>query len=274
MRNQFLFFDIDGTLKDFRSKEVPASASEAIRKAQKNGCLCFIASGRPRFLIHEEYGFEPNGLIFASGAGFELNGRVVLSRVFPDHLIRELVRMAEQCHVGYNLQCFDRGFASRSFRQDFDAIRQNSELKGYLDENFLMVGQQPIDQYKNEPVYKIDVHYYKDSARSAFLSFLKGKVEYAATISMNPSFTEGAELSPYDVNKGTGVLMVVTHYHGDMDNTWAFGDSMNDYEMIRTVRHGVAMANGVEEVKKAAEYVTDCPSEDGIAHALAHYHLI
>lgn len=275
MRNQFLFFDIDGTLKDFKTIGVPKSASEAIQKAQKNGCLTFIASGRPRFLIKEDYGFTPHGLIFANGAGFELNGRVVLSRTFDQNLVHELMRTAEQCRVGYNLQCFDEGFANESFRHDIEVMMGNrGAMKGYLEDDYILRGIRPMKQYDGQDVYKIDIHYYEDSAKAAFLAFLKGKVEYAATLSMSADIQAGAELSPCDVSKGTGVLMVVTHYHGDMDKTWAFGDSMNDYAMIKCVRHGVAMANGVEKLKEAAEYVTDSPHEDGIAHALEHYHLI
>lgn len=274
MRNNFLFFDIDGTLKDFQTHGVPESASDAIRRAQDRGCLAFIASGRPRFLLNEDFGFRPNGIIFASGAGFELNGRVVLSRTFAPQILRELMHKAEQCHVSYNLQGFDCGFASERFHHDFTDEMINGKMKGYLEDDYLKRGLKPMTEYDGQDIYKIDIHYYKDSAKSTFQNWLKGRAEYAGTASMNPMFTEGAELSPIDVNKGTGVLMVVTHYHGDMDRTYAFGDSMNDYEMIQTVKHGVVMSNGVEQLKKIGEYVTDSPHEDGIAKALKHYGLI
>ena len=274
MQNNFLFFDIDGTLKDFRTNGVPKSASDAIRKAQGNGCLAFIASGRPRFILNEDFGFTPNGFIFASGAGFELNGKVVLSRTFDPKLLQELMRKAEQCHVSYNLQGFEGGYASPHFYHDFEDEMTNGKMKGYLEDDYLSKGLRPMNLYHEEPIYKIDIHYYKDSAKSTFMNWLKGRAEYAGTASMNPNFLDGAELSPVDVNKGTGVLMVVTHYHGDMEKTYAFGDSLNDYEMIRTVRHGVAMSNGVKQLREIAEYVTDSPHEDGIAKSLFHYHLI
>lgn len=47
MNKKLIFFDIDGTLLDEQSGSVPASTIEAIEKAQKNGHLCFINTGRP-----------------------------------------------------------------------------------------------------------------------------------------------------------------------------------------------------------------------------------
>ena len=54
----------------------------------------------------------------------------------------------------------------------------------------------------------------------------------------------------------------------------AFGDGENDIEMLRFVGVGVAMGNGGDAVKAAADYVTDAVDEDGIAKALRHFGLI
>jgi hypothetical protein len=47
-----------------------------------------------------------------------------------------------------------------------------------------------------------------------------------------------------------------------------FGDGMNDLPMIEIAGLGVCMANGRDELKEAADYVTLSNDEDGIAHAL------
>ena len=56
--------------------------------------------------------------------------------------------------------------------------------------------------------------------------------------------------------------------------TMAFGDGHNDIEMLRFAGIGVAMGNASDEVKGAADYVTDSVDEDGIALALQHFGLI
>ena len=48
----------------------------------------------------------------------------------------------------------------------------------------------------------------------------------------------------------------------------ACGDSSNDLEMIRMAGVGVAMENGTNEVKNAADYITESNEEDGAAKAI------
>ena len=58
-----------------------------------------------------------------------------------------------------------------------------------------------------------------------------------------------------------------------MADTYGFGDSLNDLEMIKECSHGIVMGNGQDEVKALAEFVTTNVDEDGIANALRHFGL-
>ena len=49
---------------------------------------------------------------------------------------------------------------------------------------------------------------------------------------------------------------------------------MNDYEIIRAAGIGVAMGNAIEELKTAADYVTDDIGRDGVYKACLHFGLI
>jgi Cof subfamily protein (haloacid dehalogenase superfamily) len=44
----------------------------------------------------------------------------------------------------------------------------------------------------------------------------------------------------------------------------AFGDDYNDIEMIKGCGVGIAMGNGIEEVKKVAKYICETNNEDGV----------
>ena len=54
----------------------------------------------------------------------------------------------------------------------------------------------------------------------------------------------------------------------------AFGDGENDIQMLKFAGVGIAMGNADDEVKAAADYVTDSVDENGIEKALRHFHLI
>jgi hydroxymethylpyrimidine pyrophosphatase-like HAD family hydrolase len=49
----------------------------------------------------------------------------------------------------------------------------------------------------------------------------------------------------------------------------AFGDEDNDFEMIEYAGHGVAMGNGIDELKRLANAVTGTNEQDGIAAYLS-----
>lgn len=56
--------------------------------------------------------------------------------------------------------------------------------------------------------------------------------------------------------------------------SYAFGDSINDVEMLKHVQHGIAMGNGTKAAKEAADYITAPLHEDGIYKGLEHFGLI
>ncbi len=51
----------------------------------------------------------------------------------------------------------------------------------------------------------------------------------------------------------------------------AIGDNYNDKGMIEFAHTGVAMGNAPDEIKAAADYITDTNNNDGVAKALHHF---
>ena len=47
MKKKCLFFDIDGTLVDEQTHQIPQSTIEALRAARRSGSVVFINTGRP-----------------------------------------------------------------------------------------------------------------------------------------------------------------------------------------------------------------------------------
>ena len=65
-----VFFDIDGTLRDFDTGRIPESAREAVAQARREGILCFAATGRHLLEIEEESlleGVSLDGLVTLNG---------------------------------------------------------------------------------------------------------------------------------------------------------------------------------------------------------------
>lgn len=70
------------------------------------------------------------------------------------------------------------------------------------------------------------------------------------------------------LSKATGILNVLAHLGIRIEDTYAFGDGLNDLEMIELCGTGVAMGNAVPEVKAAADVICGRVNEGGLEQAL------
>ena len=75
-------------------------------------------------------------------------------------------------------------------------------------------------------------------------------------------------------DKGTAVQRLCGHLDIAQKDTIAFGDSMNDYEMMETAGISVAMGNACEELKSVADVVCGTVKEDGVYYEFQRMGLI
>lgn len=86
------FFDIDGTLVDGPTHQIPQSAVEAIRKLRENGHLAFINTGRTLVSIEpriREIGFD--GLVCGCGTHIYYEGETLFSHSILHEKCTEIV---------------------------------------------------------------------------------------------------------------------------------------------------------------------------------------
>jgi Cof subfamily protein (haloacid dehalogenase superfamily) len=79
------------------------------------------------------------------------------------------------------------------------------------------------------------------------------------------------ELMPKNVSKGNAVKELAERLHLSLDQVMAIGDQGNDLSMIKTAGIGVAMENGIDEVKKNAQFITANNNESGVAKAIRKF---
>ena len=68
---------------------------------------------------------------------------------------------------------------------------------------------------------------------------------------------------PLGVSKGSAIRRLCQLLEVPRENTYAAGDAENDIAMLRAAHMGIAMINGSEEVKKAADHVTKSDNDHG-----------
>ena len=83
-----------------------------------------------------------------------------------------------------------------------------------------------------------------------------------------PSGSAWIDAMQRGVSKASGIQQLMDHYGIDADEVMAFGDSMNDYEIIRLVGQGCAMANGRPALRAVADRVIGCNRDHAVQQEL------
>lgn len=71
------------------------------------------------------------------------------------------------------------------------------------------------------------------------------------------------EINPLGASKGSAIPYIASYYNIPLSNTMAFGDGVNDKEMLETATIGVAMKNSRGTLRFLADDVTDFDNKDG-----------
>lgn len=69
----------------------------------------------------------------------------------------------------------------------------------------------------------------------------------------------------HTATKWNAVKQIAKHWYITVEEIAAFGDDFNDIEMLSNCKIGVAVSNGLDKAKAAADYVCDSNDNDGAA---------
>ncbi len=80
------------------------------------------------------------------------------------------------------------------------------------------------------------------------------------------------EIHGANANKGSSLLKVANHLNISKENIIAFGDGVNDFELLDAAGHGVWMVNGNEDLKLSTNnHTTFSNNDDGVIKYLQEY---
>ena len=255
MNIQAVFFDIDGTFYDHVTNSVLASTKEAVRKLQEQGYKVALCSGRPLQLAAELPVFDEfcwDGFIGGSGISvYDEKQRLIWENAFSREQLTKLFAIAQK----HELPLYVNG------EKNFLTKPLPAEKEFILD--LFHLGIPEIRAWNNE---RVDV-----------LSIFEGKAydysmfAHVDNIRLQPSCDYIMDILKKDTNKASGIAQLMRYWQLEDGAYMAFGDSMNDYEIVREAGIGIAMGNSVEELKAVADYVADDIDRDGVWKACRHF---
>lgn len=125
-----------------------------------------------------------------------------------------------------------------------------------------------FDKFKNQNIMKIIMALPTESERQAMRGSVQNKVDPSK---LTVTFSSGryVEFNPAGVNKGSAAIQLGKLLNINPDEIIAAGDNGNDLPMLKVVGLPVSVANGIDEVRDAAKYVTKADNnQDALAEVI------
>lgn len=277
MNRKMIFLDIDGTLVS--SMAAPsARTAEAVRGARTKGHRVFLCTGRNMPIIGNdilEVGFD--GVIASAGSYVEIDGKVLFDHILPEETIQHCLSIFH----GQGMYCRIETPEGIYTDPQMEALlktaapdQSNSELIRMQKEIEAGIPILPYEAYPRRGAYKICFTSRDLESVDRTRQDLEDRFDYVVHPYADSSSCFNGEIIPKGIGKGRGMELVCRHFEDSLEHTVAFGDSMNDYEMMMAAGVSVAMGNACEELKRIADRVCETVREDGIYHEFVRMGLI
>ena len=260
---KLIAIDTDGTLLNSQG-EIQASTKEAISKALDRGVKVVLCSGRPIAGLapymnelgikgEDQYAVTLNGAISRKASR-----EIMTSDLIANSVYRQLTAYALSLKLPFNIVDFESRIIT--LNHDIDP----------------MVYQQA---YENQAVLFVrSVEEFPEKGQAIAKACFVGSQELLDRVEdwgqdFNVLRTDARflELLNPKVNKGQGLKELCGRLEIAPEEVMAIGDERNDLDMFAFTGTSVAMGNGNDLVKQAADYVTSSNDEDGIAQALEKF---
>lgn len=261
--------DVDRTLLK-ENFLIPDYTIEMVKRAREQGVefmLCtgrFFGSARPycKYLGIDLPIISSNGAAVVDYYTWE----PVIAHPIPVDICCELFDLLDELRIHYHFYT-DRRFYVREGLNDGD-FRQKHNINLPPEEQYEVIETaDPRGVARRERVYKIAC---RCPSEEEDRCFRRGFCDNEK-ISITSSFTYVYEIQAAGVNKGASLAEYADMRGIRPEEILAIGDNHNDIEMIRYAGTGVAVGNALEELKAAADYITDRAENAGVGKAIARF---
>ena len=256
-RKSIISFDLDMTLLDHENYQITPSAMEAVERLRKHHRIV-LATGRDMDNYYSSQfrdQIHPDGIIHMNGTKVTAGDKLIFNHRMAPELVKELLEFAQENGLSLGVTVGDTDYYTNP-----EGVRENDRKRwGEMNRQFadpwllLKMPVRPLAYIGGEEGVRL----------------LEGRFPQVKF----PMFAGklGADVVEQEASKAEGLKRLCRYWGIELSHTAAFGDSMNDLEIVQTAGIGIAMGNGIEELKAAADYVTDHIRQDGVVKACQRF---
>lgn len=253
--------DMDGTLLDSK-KRLPADIVSVVRQMKEKGATFIAASGRQYDALRRDLAPMADDIIFIAenGALVVENDRQLFLDALDPKEIRGILQAAKGLEGVYACVCcahcaICEDTASREFidmmQMFYPSTKVVSDLIGYCSE---MTDVCKVAFYDEGDAVSHELPVLRDRLSGHLAVILSGE--------------QWVDVMKPGVNKGRAMQMIMQIKGVRPEECMAFGDYLNDLEMLMCVGESYAMENGLEQVKAAAKYIAPGNDENGVVRVI------
>lgn len=251
MEKYLIAIDLDGTLLNSNS-EVPEKNKEVLNKLVELGHMVVLATGRPYHAtidIYNHIGLK-TPLITDNGGNIREpknpNFQIVTDGI-PVQVSHDIFNYTKPHLVSAFYSFGDHVYAY----QYLDRLHQI-----FMGSQKAKIVHTEFDKYHHEPTGMI--YLVSNEFVNSFETYLKTQYKTDVSFRLWGSDSKHSiyEIYKYNSSKLSAIEWVRDHYNIKPEHTIAFGDGLNDIEMIQGVARGIAMPNGIAELKAVAKEIS------------------
>ncbi len=258
MGKKLIALDLDGTL--LNSDGIVSDATKLhLQKLKQKGHIIVIATGRilNRAIVGTDGAEFANYIVSDAGAAVFKNEGInkEWKEVYAQALSKDIVKNISSYYDKDKFMTINICDKNKIHHYD-----QTINITEFL-ENITEIIHVSISFINNEFVEE-------------YLKILTEKFPDLKVEVMQDSFGEvkWLEIFQKDIEKYKGISEVAKLEDISNENIIAFGDGLNDVEMLKKCGIGVAMKNALPEVKEQADYITSrTNNENGVVEFLKEY---
>ena len=253
---KLVFTDMDGTLlKD--NKKLPKNTKEILKAMMEKGVICGIATGRSLASLYRDFdGIEKDlAYIVENGALAFYKGKYLYAQTMSKNSIHKIVDLLTSIEGVLPIAaCMNHTYT----------LPCDETIKTYLNHYYPVI--ETVDSLHDieEGIVKITLYNTDGKAEERVTLFDSLKDD----INVSISGVEWIDFASKGTNKGMGIVAFQKALGIEKEEIMAFGDYMNDYEMLQEVGESYAMKNAYPKIKEISKHIIGTNEEEAVIQTL------
>ena len=256
---KIIFSDMDGTLLD-EEGNIPEEFPQVMEELKSHGVLFAPASGRQYYSLMDSFPAYKDDFLFVAENGTMVmyKGKEISSSPMPRKLAMKVLGAGLETTPGYAVACGKKSaYALREqYTEEFRAEMHKYFTHAQVVDNFAEVNDEIIKVSFFDPTAQADKNLYPPLLR------FNGRLQVVLASAY------WVDIIGFGINKGMAVQQVQKKLKITPKECAAFGDYMNDAEMMSSVYYSYAMANAHPKVKELARFEARSNAEHGVMAAI------